>query len=334
MLGSTLLGNLNSDFINGENALRPKSAPKPISVYVESYEDVPFWRDLFHEYETKEIRFDIQPATHKGKTGALARSPELMGLVAGPSLLKCVDSDYDYLLPEHTATAILINESPYIFQTYSYSIENFQCYSESLRLVCTQATKHDKEIINFNDLLSEFSKIVYDLFLWNLYFRKINDHNSFTVTDFGNILKLSDKIDVSDGCSATLISLKTKADKLVADFAVAHPIANKELLQIAADIAALDVTENNVYLFIQGHTLKNNIVTTILENVCHALIFDKKEEIKMRIGENTELLGNEMGQYKNQWLPVSHVLSSNTQYTNCFLYQKIRADLDKYAATI
>ena len=56
----------------------------------------------------------------------------------GRSLIACVDSDYDFLLQGATNTSRKINRSRYIFQTYTYAIENYHCFAESLHEVCVQ----------------------------------------------------------------------------------------------------------------------------------------------------------------------------------------------------
>ena len=71
----------------------------------------------------------------------------------GRSLIACVDSDYDFLLQGATNTSRKINRNRYIFQTYTYAIENYHCFAESLHEVCVQATLNDRSILDFNFFL-------------------------------------------------------------------------------------------------------------------------------------------------------------------------------------
>lgn len=82
----------------------------------------------------------------------------------GRSLIACVDSDYDFLLQGATNTSRKINRNRYIFQTYTYAIENYHCFAESLHEVCVQATLNDRSILDFNSYLKRYSEIVYPLF--------------------------------------------------------------------------------------------------------------------------------------------------------------------------
>ena len=148
MQPSTLKGNLNSSFLQSVGKLRPKSAPKIISVYVESHQDKAFWRSILNDYSNEKLEFDIQLPSKtdltKGKGKALERNNDILTLGLGEYLIICIDSDYDYVLQGHTPQSRLINDSDFIFQTYAYAIENLKCYSSSLHLVCVQSVNSDK----------------------------------------------------------------------------------------------------------------------------------------------------------------------------------------------
>ena len=331
-MASDLKENTSSDTIADENALLPKAAPTRVLVYVESDDDISFWRHILHAYESAELEFEINTATHKGKTGALERSNDLLSLKVGEYLIICVDSDYDYLLPYCTPESKLINENPYIFQTYSYSIENLQCFSESLHAVCVQAAKHDKRIINFNELLKNISQIIYPLFLWNLYFRKNKDHTTFTISDFCEIIKLTDKVDVAGQCAVAIGSLEKRVAAELASLEKDHPLAVDEINTLATSLETIGVNAENTYLFVHGHTLKDNVVLMVLKPVCLLLISEKMEKIR-NDAQNKEQEVNEINQYKKQKQDISAVLNANTEFKSCFLFKKIKTDLDNYIAT-
>jgi len=157
-----LTDNLNSTYFKTNQKLRSKKASKTIQVYVEGYEDIAFWRNVFQPYESSEIKFSIElpskNSSAKGKVAALQRSKEINILAhnVGEFLIICIDSDYDYLLQGHTDTSKMINESKYIFQTYSYSIENLKCYSNSLHGACVSAVFNDDIKIDFIGLLETY----------------------------------------------------------------------------------------------------------------------------------------------------------------------------------
>ena len=162
---------LDSDYLDAANHLQPKSAPNQITVYVESDEDISFWFNILRPYQSSTIKFNIILPSHahleKGKTAALRRSNDIFTLISeeqlGRFLLICVDSDYDYLLhqlytkAEKQAIATKINANPFILQTYTYSIENYKCYAESLDEVCTTSTTNNRAVVDFPELLKQYS---------------------------------------------------------------------------------------------------------------------------------------------------------------------------------
>lgn len=54
-----LTGYLNSAFIEAANKLRPKRAKYRIIAYVESYDDISFWRNVFSRFENEKYRFEV-----------------------------------------------------------------------------------------------------------------------------------------------------------------------------------------------------------------------------------------------------------------------------------
>ena len=136
-MGKRLTDNLSSLYIGAANRLKPKKARNRIVAYVESYDDVAFWRSIFADFEDENFYFEVMLPSNKslckGKKSVLMNK---LGSRLGQNMVACVDSDYDYLLQGVTSTSRQINESRYVFQTYAYAIENYQCYADSLHEAC------------------------------------------------------------------------------------------------------------------------------------------------------------------------------------------------------
>ncbi|MEY3442821.1 MAG: hypothetical protein RLZZ519_1102 [Bacteroidota bacterium] len=143
---TSLLDNLNSDWMKAVSALQPKSAAPRVLVYVESDEDIAFWRNVLADYQQFGINFEINLPSDDFATGKL----QVLALHqnAGPNLILCVDSDLDDLLDGSTEQSKTILGSPFIFQTYTYSIENYFCYAPSLHQLCVQATLNDRKVLD------------------------------------------------------------------------------------------------------------------------------------------------------------------------------------------
>ena len=120
-----LQDNLTSSYIESANRLKPKSARCRIVAYVESYDDVYFWRTVLEEFETDKVYFEVmlpsRTSLSKGKKSALMND---LGKGLGEYMIACVDADYDWLLQGRTPISQLICSNPYVFHTYVYAIEN------------------------------------------------------------------------------------------------------------------------------------------------------------------------------------------------------------------
>ena len=136
--------------------MRPDRQRRRIVAYVESYDDVFFWRSVLDEFENDSIYFEVMlpSRTNLGKGKKYVLSNQL-GNQLGESLIACVDADYDYLMQGSNPVSKEIIENPYIFHTYVYAIENYQCYARGLHEVCVMATLNDKEIVDLEAFMAE-----------------------------------------------------------------------------------------------------------------------------------------------------------------------------------
>ena len=105
-MGKRLTENLTSLYIGAVNNLKPKHAKRKIVAYVESYDDISFWRSLLAEYEDDTRYFEVmlpsKRSLAKGKKTVLMNQ---LGTKLGENMIACVDSDYDYLLQGRTYTS-------------------------------------------------------------------------------------------------------------------------------------------------------------------------------------------------------------------------------------
>ncbi len=96
----------------------------------------------------------------RGKKAAISNM--LKGV--GRDMIACVDADYDYLLQGATEMSQQMLENPYIFHTYAYAIENFQCYAKGLHETCVMVTLNDHRIFDFERFLQSYSHTIWPLF--------------------------------------------------------------------------------------------------------------------------------------------------------------------------
>ena len=190
-MGKRLSDNLSSLYIGAANRLKPKKARNRIVAYVESYDDVSFWRSVFADFEDENFFFEVMLPSNKslckGKKSVLMNK---LGSRLGQNMVACVDSDYDYLLQGTTSTSRQINDSRYVFQTYAYAIENYQCYAESLHDACVMATLNDHALVDLEGFMTMYSQIAYPLFIWSVWFYRKNNLREFSMTEFNAYIRL------------------------------------------------------------------------------------------------------------------------------------------------
>ena len=91
-MAQTLRDNLTSSYFSAAHKLYPKNTRRRIVAYVESYDDVPFWRTLFEEFENDEYYFQVMlpSATSLAKGKKMVLMNTLNTAELGKSLIACV----------------------------------------------------------------------------------------------------------------------------------------------------------------------------------------------------------------------------------------------------
>lgn len=302
-----------------------------VKVYVEGYDDVAFWRGVFDDYENDRLKFEISVPPRedlaKGKRVLLEMIPR-----SGQDLILCVDSDFDYLFNGYNDQSKLVNNSPFLFHTYAYATENFLCYPPSLHRICAKATKNDAMIFDFEAFMASYSQIIYPVFLWYVYSARRKSEKAFTLIDFRSTVRLN-YLDLNNDGEHTLAWLKRQVDKRVHSLESGNPDWTREVKHLGEEIARFGVTPYNVYLFMQGHTLLDNVVMILLNAVCEKL----RDMATQRITAGTKqgiALKNELSNYNNSLRNVREVLLDNEHYRDCFLYHKLRGDIERYVASL
>lgn len=325
----SLKHNLTSAYFDAANKLYSKKVRRRIVAYVESYDDVAFWRSLLGEFETEEYYFQVMlpsvDSLAKGKKMVLMNTLNTAEL--GNSLIACVDSDYDFLLQEQTPVSRKINGNPYIFQTYAYAIENFHCYAESLHEVCVQSTLNDRKLLDFPAFLSEYSRIVYPLFLWNVWFYYQHDNYTFPMYDFNACTQLRN-VNVHHP-EHTLEHVQESVSKKLSELHVRFPQEIGSVDDLGAKLEKLGLTPETAYLYIQGHHLLDNVVIKLLVPICTVLRREREEEIK-RLATHNEQYYNELTNYENSQMNVGLMLKKNSGYKDLFLYQWLKEDIKEF----
>ncbi|EPT34004.1 PF14491 family protein [Bacteroidetes bacterium oral taxon 272 str. F0290] len=323
-----LTDNLSSFYLGAANSMRPKKSRHKIIAYVESYDDIAFWRNVLGEFEDQTRYFQIMLPSNtslsKGKKIVLENN---LGSRLGENMIACVDSDYDYLLQDSTSTSRYINKSPYVFQTYVYAIENYQCYAESLHDVCVNATLNDRQLIDFVSFMKLYSQIAYPLFVWSVWFYRKHQLNELSLSDFGRFVKL-DHVNVYR-LEYSLDAMKHRVQRKIKSLEEKHKDMLQEIEELKNELETLGVTPDNTYLFIQGHHIMNNVVIRLLTPVCTLLRKEREEEISQLATHGLQYQ-NELSCYEQRQLNLDLVLKKNTDFKDCPIFKKLKADISAF----
>jgi hypothetical protein len=323
---------LNSDFVAAANALRPKKARHRIVAYVESYEDISFWRALFDEFEDDKIHFEVMlPARTSLSKGKKQAMMNMLGSAFGSNMIACVDSDYDYLLQGATDTSRRMIENPHILDTYAYAIENDQCYAESLHQVCVHSTLNDTKLLDIAEFMKMYSRICFPLFLWSIMLYRAHDLNTMPLLKFSEIVRLT-SFNLGHP-EQSLRQLNQRVKHNLSILSRRRPDLRGKLNALKTELLNLGVTEDTTYLYVQGHQLVNGVVMRILNPLCRSLRQAREEEIQ-RLAYHRVQYTNELSAYRNSQCDVALVLRRNTNYKDCPLYEKLRADVRRLLENI
>lgn len=320
---------ISSSYIEAANRLTSKKARRRIVAYVESYDDIFFWRSVLSRFENDKLYFEVMlPARsnhlERGKKAALM---SLVGDKVGRDMIACVDADYDYLIQGATFTSQKILDSKYVFHTYAYAIENLQCYAPSLHDVCVGVTLNDHSIFDMAEYLRQYSQAIFPLFVWSIWHYRNGSYGRFSILDFLKSIELG-KFSLASA-ENILQHLRKKVARKVDTLRHENPGAKESYLAVKEDVKRLGVTPDTTYLYIQGHHLFDKVVSPMMEKVCSALIHQRQTEIAHQSMHSTQR-SNELSCYANSLSDVTTMLKKNYGYQSSTPFCRILKDIEEY----
>ena len=324
-----LTSNLTSAYIEAANRLRPKTKRRKIVAYVESYDDIFFWRDALSEFEDEHTEFEVMlPSRTNLNRGKKTAMMNRLGESLGGYMIACVDADMDYLLQRHTPASQRMLDNPYVIHTYAYAIENYQCYAPSLHNVCVMATLNGRNIFNFEEYLRQYSEIIYELFVWLVWMHRHGRFNEFPLNNFNNIIAV-DQLNLQNPAEA-LERVRRSTNRKLAWLQQHVKEAKGKLTRLKEELSQLGVHKENTYMFIQGHHLMENVVAAAIEPVCTLLRRQREKDIKQLANGNQQQLNNELASYSHSQFQPTQMLRRNTQYKECEAYQMLRTHIQTF----
>lgn len=323
-----LTRNLNSAYFEAANRLRPSRTRRRIVAYVESFDDVAFWRSILDDYEDDTRYFEIKLPSRKnlGKGKRQALMNLLNADQLGGSMIACVDADYDYLLQDVYEESRFISQSPYVIHTFVYAIENYQCWAPSLHKSVVTATLNDRPILNYEEFFREYSQIIWPLFVWNIWCYRHEKYKHFTMTDFCGFIGFHsiNPYHPEDALAQVRRRVNQKMAWLQRHFPEgrgSYPTLRTELQE------KFGVTPETTYLYIQGHTLFDNVVLPLLEPICAQLRKEREREIKT-LAMHAKQRQCELSSYQHSVMPIDIVLKKSTTFHAAPQMERVRAKIE------
>ena len=331
---SRLKDNLNSRYFEAANALTSKKARHRIVAYVESYDDIYFWRTVLSEFENDKRYFEVMLPSKvnltRGKKSVLMNFLE--GEPLGKDMIACVDADYDYLVQGATPISQQLLSSPFILHTYAYAIENYQCYAPALHTACVMSTLNDRNILSLEAFMEEYSKIIWPLFVWSIWAHKNGQASNYSLTNFAQTVTFHDINPYSP--EKSLEHLKDRVNKQIAWLQRRYPKAKDSYLNLRRSLQEdLGIKPSETYLYIQGHALMEGVVLPLLQPVCNILRREREKEIS-QLAAHSQQKQNELSGYRHSQSPIELMLRKSVEFKQSAPYQLLIADIERLIARI
>ena len=328
-MSKNLKDNLSSKYFEAANRLNSKTSRCKIIAYVESYDDVFFWRSVLSRFENDKRYFEVMLPSREFKLerGKKAVLMNLLSKKVGANMIACVDADYDFLIQGKTSASREIVSNPYIFHTYAYAIENLQCYGPSLHDVCVAVTLNDHAIFDMNEFLRQYSFAIFPLFVWSIWYYRTPDYKDFCITDFNRVIEIGNF--VMEKADEIIERVKHKVGQKIKQLQHLHPNAKESYLQLKQELKDLGVSPDSTYLYIQGHQLFDKVVLPMMKKVCDRLVREREREIQKQSMHHTQYR-NEMSCYTKSVEDLTGILKRNVGYMRSVPFEKILADVDQF----
>lgn len=287
------------------------------AVHVENKDDIVFWSGVLKHFRPND-RFHFIAGSRNEfghETSGVTQCLKYFDYLS-PDFFICIDSDYRYLSHERR-----INVRYFVIQTYTYSFENHHCFAEGLDAVCSRVTHLENRVFDFRRFLKEYSRIIYDLFVWHLYFLGA-DPSVFSKFEFNKYLNLNyskSRLIVGEHTDRALDDLRSRVDRKTGYFGRRYPHA--DLQTIREKYEALGLTPDTVYLFVRGHNVYDMIVC-ILKEVCKTMLEREKGNRK-----NTREMVNNLYKNRNN---VEIQLKQNIKYGAYMAIRKVEEDIKRF----
>jgi len=320
-----------------------------ITCYVEGIEDVHFWKDIFDSF-APELKIIFYPYSRENnlKSGKKTVLSERNLKNASASLILCVDSDLEYLLKNEPLLS-----HPYIFHTYTYSIENYKIFPEALARIVDKSSYPNMQHFSFVNFIKDYSKATYPLLRYILYFEKkkleqiarkqpnVISEPLISEKKLKSVFCIKpNEIDLADNANDVITGLKNRVSNLIAQIKKKH--SDIDLSQIDSTLSELNIKEEEIYCYLNGHIMYDCVAKIMMGKVISDYRKEKREWFKLQTEklksqEEMKILEDKKNEYNNRIKNIDWKTLMNDGYMYCLIslnrcppIQKIKQDVEQY----
>lgn len=295
------------DWMRGE-AFKDK---KQLSIAVEGKNDALFWSFVFDRSQLRGQYLMFKSYQYPTPNASGKQTLAHFLPYTQPDFAICIDSDYDYLLQNP------IWQRPFVFQTYTYSIENHYCYVPSLKSVLCRAANiplSTHEGIDLENIFIEkFSHIIYELTVESIWQAAKDGRDERARHSLGKNIRLT----AGPTVEAILSDLDTRIQNKMRHFNIPH--------EFRLQLTEKGLTPQTSYLFARGHDIFNAVFIPILKLIQKDIKNRKLLELEAII--DTQLRKTSEKIYRMGITNVQTCLYENRLFTDCPLFKKIENDI-------
>ena len=320
---------MDADYYQAQNRILGVDA----SAYVEGLDDIFFWKEVFRKY-APHIKITFYPYSREGKlkNGKYFVLSDTHLKNMGKHLILCVDSDYDYLIDSSKFS------SPFVFHTYTHSIENYKLSPnglDSLLQKCVYLDSYEIEF-SFKKFMNKYSESIYPVFLYILFFEHNGEENSekllFNKSLSKEIGLTSNIIKEIPNFSNTFTILNKKVSLLTDKIKENHPSIN--LADVKETLKTLNISESEIFWYIRGHLLYDNVIKIILPKL---ISYYKSKKIHwFDTHQDTSQRNNKKQEYIRKVKGIDYKTLLSNNHTECLIFdscpplKNIEQDIKNY----
>ena len=263
-MATSLMANDNSHDLELENILTNRR--DRIYALVEDESDVAIWKDLLLSVWPQK-KFHVSTfgsSSQKGKAGILKKASKF-----GPTMIGCIDSDYDWILDRYTPIGMVISSNKFILQTMAYGVENLLLQPSDIAACVRIGIACDCDAFDcldgdYKEILKEVSKIIYRPLMWHLIrIKAVVDYETvsddwmrlFSSKNYEGLIN-DDKLTFNEIWNQIISELKHQTDLLIADYESRYSSLRNDMVTLEEELRnCKDLTEENAYLFAPTHLI-------------------------------------------------------------------------------